>query len=113
MLCNSVIDFLNKRLMNKNYTFIPSQSSDGKEFVSRYNLGNKINDSVIIIKNNQTYDKSEAVFMIINDMPNFWKGMNIFKLLPLQLLNWIYDKVAKKRHLIFNKKKGLLCNHDF
>ena len=103
-LCNSSISFLKNNLKNQNYLFIPSKNEEGIKLINKFNLDDIPNRSIIIIKNDKIYLRSDAILAIIDDMTSMWKVFKIFKLFPQSARNWIYDLVAKHRHIIKKSK---------
>ena len=112
MLCNSAVHFLHERLKKSDYKFIPSQSEKGEKYIQEYKLGQLVDSSLVLINNDNIFIKSRAVFVILNDMPSHWKLLRVFEVLPTKLLDWMYDRIANNRYLIFGKKSGDACYHE-
>ena len=112
MLCNSAVHFLHSRLKNSNYRFIPSQSEAGEEYIRKYKLDDLASSTLILIKNEQIFVKSKALFAILNDMHFLWKLLRIFSILPTIFLDWLYDRIANNRYKIFGKRTGDACYHE-
>lgn len=112
LLCSSAVHFLYKRLKDGNYKFIPSQSDIGEEYIRKYELGNMSAHTLILIHNDNVFIKSKAVFMILNDIPSYWKILGIFRVLPTKFLDWLYDRIANNRYLFFGKRNGGSCFHE-
>jgi len=95
--------FLHKRLRYQNYKFVPSQSELGEEYIKKYGLGKTTSESIVVIKGEDVFTKSDAMFEIINDMPHSWSILKVFKIIPRKVRNWIYDIISKHRHIFFGK----------
>ncbi len=103
LLCNSAVYFLHKRLRYQNYKFIASQSESGETYITKYNLEKIYVESIVLVKEEEIYTKSDAILEIIDDMSYSWSLLKIFRVVPKTLRNWFYDRVSKNRHLLFGR----------
>ncbi|HRX10362.1 MAG TPA: DCC1-like thiol-disulfide oxidoreductase family protein [Draconibacterium sp.] len=104
-LCNGTVNFLLKYDKKKQFSFIPLQSDAGKKFISKYKIPVDI-DSVLLIKSNRVYFKSDAAVEIAG-MLNFpWKLASSVKIIPRQIRDKIYNWVAKNRYRWFGKRES-------
>ncbi len=104
-LCNGTVDFVLKHDRKKQFSFIPLQSDAGKLFVSKYHIPADT-DSVLLIKSNRVYFKSDAAIEIAG-MLNFpWKLASCAKFIPRQIRDKIYNWVAKNRYRWFGKRES-------
>ncbi|MCB0730561.1 MAG: DUF393 domain-containing protein [Ignavibacteriae bacterium] len=106
LLCNSAVYFLHKRLRFREYKFVASQTNEGKELTDQFNLGNLPEETIVLIKENNIYTKTDALFHIVDDLPLKWSVIKIFKIVPRPIRNWAYNIISKNRHLIFGKVEG-------
>ena len=101
MLCNEAVNFLHKKLRNRNYKFIPSQSDEGKEIINKFSLAKVSQESIVLIKDNSILIKSDAILNIVDDMPKIWHIAKVFKILPKNIRDIIYTWISENRHKIF------------
>jgi predicted DCC family thiol-disulfide oxidoreductase YuxK len=101
--CNSSINFIIDHDPEKHFKFAPLQSEVGQEILAQFNKNTKDFDSVILLKNNKLYQKSEAAIEITKHLSGAWKYLAVFGILPAFFLNFFYDIVAKNRYKIFGK----------
>ncbi len=101
--CNSSINFVIDHDPKKHFKFAPLQSEIGQEILTQFHKNTKDFDSVILLKNNQLYEKSEAALEITKHLSGFWKYLSVFKILPTFFLNFFYNIIAKNRYKIFGK----------
>ena len=101
--CNASINFVIDHDPEKHFKFAALQSEIGQQILTQFHLNIKAFDSVILLKNNQLYQKSEAALEITKHLSGVWKYLSIFKILPVFFLNFFYDIVAKNRYKIFGK----------
>jgi predicted DCC family thiol-disulfide oxidoreductase YuxK len=101
--CNASINFVIDHDPEKHFKFAALQSDIGQEILTKFNKNTKDFDSVILLKGNQLYQKSEAALEITKHLSGFWKYLSIFGILPTFFLNFFYDIIAKNRYKIFGK----------
>ena len=101
--CNASINFIIDHDPEKHFKFAPLQSDFGQKTLRKFHKNTEDFDSVILLKNNQLYQKSEAALEITKHLSGFWKYLAIFKILPTFVLNFFYDIIAKNRYQIFGK----------
>jgi predicted DCC family thiol-disulfide oxidoreductase YuxK len=101
--CNASINFVIDHDPNKHFKFAPLQSEIGQEILRKFNKNTSDFDSVILLKNNQLYQKSDAALEITKHLSGFWKHLSIFNVLPISFLNFFYDIIARNRYRIFGK----------
>jgi predicted DCC family thiol-disulfide oxidoreductase YuxK len=101
--CNSSINFVIDHDPEKHFKFAPLQSDIGQEILRKFNKNTEDFDSIILLKNNTLYQKSEAALEIAKHLSGFWKYLSIFGMLPTFFLNFFYDMIAKNRYKIFGK----------
>jgi predicted DCC family thiol-disulfide oxidoreductase YuxK len=101
-LCNGVIDFVMRFDKQKKIQFSPLQSDYAKsklpvEFTQSLS-------TLVVLKQNQIFTQSEAVFLIAQQLGGIFRLLLIFKLLPSSLRNQIYGWISDSRYQIFGKK---------
>ena len=104
--CNASINFIIDHDPEKHFKFAPLQSDFGQKILRQFNKDTEDFDSVILFKNNQLYQKSEAALEITQYLSGFWKYLAIFRILPTFILNFFYDIIAKNRYRIFGKSES-------
>ena len=101
--CNASINFIIDHDPEKRFKFAPLQSDLGQSVLKQVNKNTKDFDSVILLKDNQLYQKSEAALEIVKHLSGAWKYLSIFSILPTFFLDFFYDIIAKNRYRIFGK----------
>lgn len=101
--CNASINFVIDHDPKKHFKFAPLQSEIGQAILRKFNKNTEDFDSVILLKDNQLYQKSAAALEITEHLSGFWKYLSIFKIFPTFILNFFYDIIAKNRYKIFGK----------
>lgn len=101
--CSASINFVIDHDPEKHFKFAALQSEIGQDILKKFNKNTEDFDSVILLKNNTLYQKSEAAFEITKHLSGVWKYLSVFGILPTIFLNFFYDIVAKNRYKIFGK----------
>lgn len=104
-LCNGSVLFIIKRDPRSKLKFASLQSEYGAEQMKRFNLPPSALNSVLLIKNGQLFQKSNAALEITRMLDGMWPGMYAFKIVPLFIRDFIYDWIAKNRYRWFGKKE--------
>ncbi|OXB97295.1 MULTISPECIES: thiol-disulfide oxidoreductase DCC family protein [Bacillus] len=105
--CNQSIQFIIKRDPLGQFQFASLHSSLGKKLLKRYNIDEHI-DSIVLIKSDKSYIKSDAILNICKHLNGMWKFGALFLLLPKFARNFCYDKFAKNRYKLFGKNTQCL-----
>ena len=104
-LCNGLVQFILKRDKQRRFRFVAIQSQIGADILKRFRISTEAVRTIIVIDGNSIYFKSRAIFKILNDIGGFWRFLLIFRFLPKQFSDYIYDIIAKNRYKIFGKNK--------
>lgn len=105
-LCNGLVGFLMKTDTKNALCFIPYQSCfkkmSGNNMLTLQHISTPPN-SLIVIENDHVFTRSDAVLRIIHHLPGLWKVLLVFRILPLDFRDFIYNFVAKNRYSWFDK----------
>lgn len=102
-LCDRFVDFSLAEDREQVLRFSPLQGSTAKQFEEKIRATNS--DSVILIDDTGTYDRSDAVLHICAQLGNIWRLAIVFFIVPRPIRDWAYDLVAKNRYDIFGKRE--------
>lgn len=102
-LCNGFVDFVIQRDKKHLFHFAPLQGKSAQQLLSHQDLGL---DSVVYYDNGQVYKKSIAVLKIASEIgAGYLFFSKLASVLPIFILNFFYDFIAKNRYLFFGKKQ--------
>ena len=108
-LCEASVQFVIKYDKKDVFRFVALQSDLGKELIKLIGLDNKNIDSVVLYEPGIAYYyKSIAALEIAKNLGGFFHLGTIFRLIPNELRNLIYDYVAKNRYQWYGKKESCL-----
>ena len=103
-LCNSTVTFLIKHDKNNQLHFAAQQTSAGEKIKKQYHITDN-HQSVIIIKNELVYFKSDAIIEIGKLLTGWPRILVVGVILPAFFRNWLYDLIAKNRYRFFGKRE--------
>lgn len=100
-LCSRSITFLTKRDTKKTFEYISYNSDSAKSLLDKYHIDFASEQFIVYIRDNKHYRRSRAVLEIVKDLGGFWSLAYIFVLVPPFIRNYLYNIVAKNRHVWF------------
>lgn len=102
-LCNRVLQFIIRRDKKRIFQYLPLQSKEAGDLLSLKQSNNQNPDSVILLENNKIYSKTEAIYRILPKLGQGYKLLLVFKLIPNQWTDSVYDWIAANRYQWFGK----------
>jgi predicted DCC family thiol-disulfide oxidoreductase YuxK len=99
-LCNGFVSFIIGQDKNGVFKFASLQSSYAEKLL---NEDSQELNTVIFFDGTYFFKKSDAVFQIAKQLPNF-KWVAVFSFLPKFIRDGIYDLIARNRYKIFGKR---------
>jgi len=102
--CNGTVNFIIKRDANGVFCFAPMQNDLAKALAREYYHGETTLDTLILIKHEKVYIRSNAALEIAKDLSGYWFLLNIFKVIPRPIRDFLYNTFAKKRYALFGKR---------
>jgi predicted DCC family thiol-disulfide oxidoreductase YuxK len=100
-LCNGFVNFIIDQDKKGVFKFASLQSSCAEKLL---NEDFQELNTVILFDGTHFYKKSDAVFQIAKQLPNF-KWVAVFRFLPKFISDGLYDLVAKNRYRFFGKRE--------
>lgn len=101
-LCNGWVEKVYKWDRKKRFFFSVLQSESAKNILKHRSLDS---DSVILVNNNSTLDKSDAVFEIVRLLGFPYSIIRVFCVLPKKWRDSVYDFIAENRIRWFGERK--------
>ncbi len=108
-LCDSSVQFILKKDKKDVFRFVALQSQLGQEIIKHIGIDTSKTDSIILYEPGKVYFyKSQAALNIASDLGGMLRLFSIFKILPSDLCNIIYDYIAKNRYKWYGKKESCM-----
>lgn len=102
--CNASVNLILRNDKKNHFLFAALQSETGIALQQKYGLPFQNIQSIVLIKNEKVFLKSDAALKIASLMGFPWNILSIFLLLPRFFRNAVYDWVARNRYKWFGKR---------
>ena len=107
-LCEYSIQFIVNHDRQARFKFVSAQSERGKVFQRIYGVDTLQDGTVILLKGDQVYVKSDAAVEIAKDLDGLWRFLSVYKFILKPARNFIYSIISKNRYRWFGKKNECL-----
>lgn len=103
-LCNGAVNFILDKDEHKSMVFASLQSALGQKILKQHQLPENDFKSMILLKGDKIFLKSNAVLEVVKYLPRGWKLLYVFKIIPRFIRDWIYKIISLNRYKWFGKK---------
>ena len=103
-MCNSSVQFIIKYDTKNQFVFASLQGETSKNILEKLQIENKKLTSIILLENDDFYNKSTAVLKIASELKTPINFIAIFLIVPKFIRDSIYDIVKENRYKWFGKK---------
>lgn len=107
-LCEYSVQFIVKNDRQARFKFVSAQSDRGKELQRLHGVDTLKDGTVILLKNDQVYVKSDAAVEIAKDLQGPWRFLHVLKFIPRPVRDLVYSIISKNRYRWFGKKNECL-----
>ena len=107
-LCSAAVQFVLLRDRQQKFRFASLQSPAGQRLLRRFGLPETQLDSIVLIKGDHYYLRSEAALHIAKELPGAWWLLYSLRIVPRHLRDFVYDIIAKYRYRWFGKRPSCL-----
>lgn len=107
-LCEYSVQFIIKKDRQARFKFVSAQSERGKDLQHLYGVDTLQDGTVILLKGDQVYVKSDAAVEIAKDLDGLWRFLHVFKFIPKPARDLVYSIISKNRYRWFGKKNECL-----
>ncbi|WP_219273333.1 thiol-disulfide oxidoreductase DCC family protein [Pseudomonas sp. Xaverov 83] len=102
-LCNGWARFLIRHDHDRRVRLAAVQSPEGQALLAWARLPLDQFDTIAVIRDRHYWERSEAVFEIIAQLPARWRPLLLLRAIPRFLRDWAYDRIARNRYRLFGK----------
>ena len=102
--CNGAINFIIKHDPEGVFVFTPMQTELAQELMTKHKITNVGIDTFLLIKNENTYVWTDAALEITKDLNGYWYLLNITKIIPRFIRDFLYRIFARNRYNLFGKR---------
>jgi predicted DCC family thiol-disulfide oxidoreductase YuxK len=107
-LCSNAVQFIIKREKNELLKFASLQSKLGTELLKQHYIDPNKTDSIVYIKGNNAFVKSDAALEISKELKMPWSWLAYLSFIPTSFRDLIYEWVAINRYKWFGKKESCM-----
>jgi predicted DCC family thiol-disulfide oxidoreductase YuxK len=107
-LCEWLVVFVVKRNRRGNIRFVAAQSDIGEQLQRQYDADAIRDSTMVLLKNEKVYSKSDAAIEIAKELDGLWKLLVVFGAIPKFLRDWIYAWIGENRYKWFGRKSQCL-----
>ena len=102
-LCNGFVRFVVRFDESGTFRFAPLQSPVGAELLRRHGRQAGQLDSVVLVEDGETYDRSTAALRVCKRLDGPWPLLAPLLAVPARLRDPFYDLVARYRYRLFGR----------
>ena len=102
-LCNAWCQFIIKYDTQQRFKLCSVQSPEGQSILKHFNMSTDHFDTMLYVEGGKYFDKSDAFLHIVNKLGLPWRSLYVFRVIPKGIRNWLYDRIALNRYLLFGK----------
>ena len=102
-LCNAWAKFIIKYDKKNVFKLASVQSPQGQAILKYFGRSTETFDTMILVSDCQSYQKSTAFFKVIKYLPYPFKLIYVFIIIPRPIRDWLYDCIALNRYALFGQ----------
>ena len=102
-LCHGWSRFIMRYDRQRCFKLCSVQSAIGRQILRVYDYPEHTFETMLFIDQGVCYQKSEAFLRVVSYLGWPWKGLHVFKVIPLGIRDWLYDRIALNRYTLFGK----------
>lgn len=102
-LCSAWVPFVVQRDPEALFKFCSVQSPQGQELLKSIGLPTQSFETMVLLVDGKPFYRSEAFFKVTKQLSKPWPLINILRIFPLKLRDWVYDRIALNRYRIFGR----------
>jgi predicted DCC family thiol-disulfide oxidoreductase YuxK len=106
--CNSSVQIIIKYDKNNLINFASQQSEIGKKILIDNGYFNNSLDTIIFLKNDELFLKSNAIIEICKLLNGFPRVVILSKIIPEKIRDYFYMIFSKHRYKLFGKKNACM-----
>ncbi len=103
-LCNRWVNYVIDRDPEARIMFAPLQSDSARELLEKHQIDTEKMDSVVLVDQDEVYQKSDAVLRIAGYMRGPVRLLRAGRVVPRTVRDRLYDLIARKRYRWFGRR---------
>jgi predicted DCC family thiol-disulfide oxidoreductase YuxK len=102
-LCNGWAKFLIRYDGDHRVRLATVQSKEGQALLAWAGLPVDTFDTMAVVRDHHYWVRSDAFFEVISRLPAPWPLLQVLKVFPRWLRDWVYDRIALNRYRLFGQ----------
>jgi predicted DCC family thiol-disulfide oxidoreductase YuxK len=114
-LCNAWANFIIKVDKNHYFKLCSMQSKEGRAILEYFDCPVDHYETMLYVEADKCFDKTTAFLKVMGGLAYPWRAFGVFRIVPLSISNWCYDRIAINRYKLFGRySKCMLpvADHD-
>lgn len=112
-LCNRLNQFVLPRDDRGTFDFASLQSGLGRSVIERFGRNPEDLNTFYVVLNYRSespvlLSKSSAALFVVEELGGWWRWFGLFGVLPIALLDRVYDLIARNRYRLFGRYESCL-----
>lgn len=107
-LCESSVQFIIRHDPKARFRFASLQSDYAQQLLKERGLQTKKFDSIVLVQNNQLFQRSDAALRIARGLSKGWSLLYVFIVVPRFVRDAVYNMIAANRYHWFGKKDACM-----
>jgi len=103
-LCNWSVDFVIRRDPKGVFKFASLQSDVAAKLLVAHDVDPEALQTIILLKNNRVYYRSDAVLEICKDLSGLWPLLSVFRVIPRSIRDAVYLLISRNRYRWFGQR---------
>ena len=104
-LCDHFVQFVLRRDRAARFRFAALQSAIAGETLARFGRSAADLDTIYVLTGDgRLLRKARAIFFVLRQLGLPWSLVAIFGVLPTFVVDWFYDRVARRRYRIWGRR---------
>ncbi|MBB4200996.1 putative DCC family thiol-disulfide oxidoreductase YuxK [Rhodoblastus sphagnicola] len=104
IFCSRWVLFVLRREKAPLIRFVAFQSDEGRLLAERHGIDPDDTDSFLFIDGGKALVKSDGVAAVCARLRRPWSFAAFMTVFPRSLRDWVYDRIARNRHLLAGKR---------
>ena len=104
VLCSGFARTVVKLDRKGSFRFATAQSPFGEALFRKYGLRTDSYETNLVLVEGKAFMRLESFVAVMSELGWPWRAARALLLLPRPLRNWLYDRIARNRYVLFGKK---------
>jgi len=104
VLCSRIAHFVHERDTTQRFKFVAIQSNYGRSLAARFGINADKPETTLAVVGGVAYFKGGAALAVLEALRSAWTP--IARALPAALRDWLYDRIARNRYMIFGRREA-------